>query len=416
MYNGKILDTGYKQINNFFNNRIAQKVFAVLVLLVVVFFLFQVYHKAYRPQGYDFKTYIVSARALAAGENPYETGYEYQYIYPVFFAFIFIPFAYIPYWMIHFLWYAFSMFAMIYSVLFLVRLVLPAAGVKNEEIKKIIVPLCFVFLVLVPSLQHNFVNGESNALILFLMVMFYKYYLKGSVIPASLFLSAGICIKLYPLIFILFLLFRRKYMYVLATAFFSAIMLLSPFLLLGGKVFAYYDHYLTRYISGEITGSAYVDKKNMYFSVSRFISYYFPALYDYSRAAVILTALAINFLMIGAVETAGRIPKKPNIEAWVFNIYLVSILLIAPKSQYHHMMYMVPAAALLFLKAYMDRRFFTPLSLFSSLAFIVFYYIGKVVRTGPYFVIYLLILFTALTYVIIKEKKAQEQGALGNNN
>jgi len=67
------------------------------------------------------------------------------------------------------------------------------------------------------------VNGESNAFICFLPCCF-SSIIRGQDPAFGFFLALGISIKLVPLIFIVFLLYRRKFGYFFLTLFFSALL------------------------------------------------------------------------------------------------------------------------------------------------------------------------------------------------
>ena len=52
-----------------------------------VVLLFQAFRMAYRDVGYDFTSYLLAARALRDGSNPYQLEMPFPYLYPLFPAF-----------------------------------------------------------------------------------------------------------------------------------------------------------------------------------------------------------------------------------------------------------------------------------------------------------------------------------------
>jgi hypothetical protein len=367
---------------------------AYLVLAVVFgFFLIQITNNIVKSRGIDFTTYGISTNALLSGHMPYDTGSPYRYIYPVFFTFIFIPIAVLPYPVQVLLWYFLGLLALYYSVFIMVDKAGPMLGIKDRN--QTHVPLAILAAFFLPYLQHNFVNGESNAFILLFCVLFFKYYLEGKIIPSAFFLAMGISIKLVPLIFIVFLLYRRRFDYLFLTLAFTVILLLSPAIITGNKIFEYYRYYWDNFIVMETNVSALLHRKAMFFTTSKAISWYLPGA-EIPHKLLVFAGILINgvFLLIAELVNTLKKGGKPA-EVWIFNVYLIVMLMTMPKSQYHHLIYMSTAVVLLFIKIFYDKNWFNAWSLSAAAVFAVLFYAGKIIRSGPYFYIFLIILLAS---------------------
>jgi hypothetical protein len=94
---------------------------ALLAGLLIVLLL-QTFRQAYRAGGYDFTSYLLSAKALWNGNNPYKTDTQFGYLYPLFLAFAILPLAAAPYWLANFLWFSLSIASLFLGCLVILRL------------------------------------------------------------------------------------------------------------------------------------------------------------------------------------------------------------------------------------------------------------------------------------------------------
>jgi hypothetical protein len=375
-----------------------------MLAVVFGFFLLQIVINLVRDRGIDFSTYVMSARALLEGRMPYDTGSGFRYIYPVFFSFIFIPLALIPYPAAVLMWYAAGLAALFYSVLTLLQTAREEIGIRDSGMAYFL--LSSLALVFLPFLQHNFINGESNAFILLFCALFFKYYSKGRMIPACFFLALGISIKLVPLILVAYLLFRRRFGYILLTLGLTAAMFMLPGVMIGRRVFEYYAYYWQNFIMTEASVSSIYHGNEMYFTTSKLIAWITgPA--GIGNTAATLAGLAVNGLFLAAIEAAAALRKKPlSRDAWVFAAYMIVMLMTMPKSQYHHLIYMTIAASMLLVKVFYDRSWFNAWGIGGIVTFTALFYAGKFIRHGPYFYLYLFMLLAGVFAALLRPRRA----------
>ena len=90
-----------------------------------VVLLFQAFRMAYRDEGYDFTSYLLAARALRDGGNPYQVAMPFPYLYPLFLAFALMPLTFVPYWLANAVWLVACLAGLVASCLLLERAGLP---------------------------------------------------------------------------------------------------------------------------------------------------------------------------------------------------------------------------------------------------------------------------------------------------
>jgi len=173
------------------------------------FLLFQTFLKAYRAQGYDFTSYLLSSQALLDGRNPYLCDTQFTYIYPLFLAFTLIPLAVIPYWIANLAWFIISMSALLGSCLVLAKL--GESETRTALGWHLALPGLLILIIVFSPVQNNMLNGQVNTIVLFCCVMFLYYFNGRRPMISSVWLGAAIALKLLPAFLLLFLLLGRQY-------------------------------------------------------------------------------------------------------------------------------------------------------------------------------------------------------------
>lgn len=394
---------------NLFESPRAQKTAFCLVGLVTLVFMFQMYHKAYRPQGYDFTGYLQAADALWNGQSPYTVSSpSYFYAYPMFFAMIMVPFTLLPYSVANLLWFCINVASLGYSVY--LALTLMSARLGTTLGRHLYVPLTCVAFLLIELIQHNLLNGQVNFLVLLCCLLFLKASQDKKEVRAAFFLSVAISVKLVPLIFLMFLLFRRKYTILACTVLFSLIFCFSPCLLLGNDGLPAYNEYLHTFLfkkladpSGDLSHLVEApedgDRPDIFFTVYGLTHYFWP-----ETAGALWRkpmGLLVVLIPVMVLEWTQRKTGNGKNTSWVFNIYLVAILLLSPWSETHHMAFLVPGVCLVFIKVLFDRRWARPLNQCEVVLFFLLYTIGTFHKLSPAYFFAVLTLFVLLFQAVI---------------
>ncbi|HBR12473.1 MAG TPA: hypothetical protein DD740_09820 [Chryseobacterium sp.] len=308
------------------------KFFPTVILLsfaTVVLIFVQTFRKAFRPVGYDFTCYLNSSKDFFEGKNPYTIEGVFPFIYPQFFDVIIYPFTFLPYWLAVFLWIIITYF----SLFFTIKILLKIFDSAKSDFKNTLIYFSVINLLMFAILQDNFLNGQVNILLLFICTLFLKSLLKDNILLASLYLAIAISIKLTPAILLFFLLFGRNYKAFFLTSVLSIVFVIGlPYLITKEKSLEYYKYYLDTFILHRTAGEHEVTG----FSLTYFFSFINP---DIAIFLSVFIMLVLNFWN----QMCSKIENIAVRKTILFSLYLISILLISPMSEGHHLILILPA-------------------------------------------------------------------------
>lgn len=372
------------------------QIVSIIILIIITLVLsFQTYNKANRPDGYDFKSYLISSKALWEGSNPYETGSPFPYIYPLFLTVLLIPLTKISYDTNVYIWFIISVVSLMYSIDYLFR--------NREKYNRSLFfgfPLLLLILLILNVLQNNFLNGQVNLLVLFFSVLYFYFFSKDKLINASLFLSAAIAIKLVPLIFLLLALRKEKFLILLYTTIISAVFIfLLPFIFTGNNLFEYYKYYLDNFLFKSLSNST--GNHEMFYTLNGFLNYIFPNLAGFTWMRYI-SALFISLL----VMYIDYRYVKYNFKVFgihIFSLYAISILFISPMSETHHLVFILPSLSLILYEIIINKRFKELTLQVMFIFFIILFWTGEITRRVPFHFMALIILFIIISLEIKKK-------------
>lgn len=165
----------------------------------------------------DFSIFISASKDLIAKKDIYSIKYKewYHYYYDGFFACLLIPLTFLHLAIGKFIWISFNTL-LLFRIYKLIRKWLPFEN-TNSKIKQL-----FSFIILlfaIRFIRDNIHLGQITIFILYLIIEgLYQILFKNKLL-GSLLLSLGITIKIMPLVFIPYLLYRSEWksiLYVLA--------------------------------------------------------------------------------------------------------------------------------------------------------------------------------------------------------
>ncbi len=257
-------------------------------------------------------------------------------------------------------------------------------------------PIVLVLLLLTSVLQNHLLNGQVNFVVLLFCALFFKYDSEDRPMAAAASLALAAAIKLVPLIFFMFLILRRRFKtLVFSTLLFVAFFLL-PVITLGGDLFGIYGEYIRSFILGKFSGGAEHDIGQIYFTLSGLVGYLVPALQGWSGLKIVSALVIVT--AVGIIDLVSSRRNGPESAVWVFNLYLLAILLITPLSEKHHLAYLIPTVSILVIKLLYDRHMrVLPYAILVG-SFFVFFYLGNVFG-GPFYFLSLLALFVVVTLI-----------------
>ena len=186
--------------------------------------------------GGDFLCYLGAADALANGKNCYNTWFSYQYInvgvqysYSPFFALILIPTTFFQNQIVLFV-FLLTCLIMFWRVWFIIsdRLQIHSLIAKEQLFWS-----ALLFFSVIRFLLHNFEMVQVNLMIFYFSVEGLYQISKNRKITGGFLLGAGIAIKLLPLLFVPYLIYRKEAKAAVSAVSFFAITLLLPIPFLG---------------------------------------------------------------------------------------------------------------------------------------------------------------------------------------
>lgn len=368
----------------------------IAIAIVVVILLAQTFNKAYRVDGYDLTSYLLSAEALLQGQNPYITDTPFPYIYPLFLAFSLIPLAILPYWMANLLWFGLSIVS-----LYLLTKILIKTG--SEELETywgwhLIIPLFLICLISFSPIHNNLLNGQVNLMVVIACVMFFRSFMQNHQVSGAAWLAMAIAIKLVPAILLGFLLVRSKFRFIFLTTVFTIVLCLLPIIVCGEQIFAYYSFYLDSFLLKGITNVGGGTHVLTGFNLQSLVAVFSPALGQqvWVKGASMLTTVVLVLL----VDLRNGKPTRDRQQIESFCAYLVGALLLSPMGETHHLVLALPAIIVIGLKLYSNPYCQKTSIKYLTLTFIIsFLLLPKIIETKPIYFIPLSILLLLLRLV-----------------
>lgn len=178
----------------------------------------------------DFRILLRGAEYLRRGVSPYGIVMPIHgrgtdmLIYSPFVAFVMLPLTYLPEFIPAFIFNLFNIF-LLFRIWAIISTWLEINKLYMGEQKWWYV---LTILLILRFILHNFENTQQNILVLYCSLEgLYQIFLRSKNTGALL-LALGICIKLLPLVFLPYLVYRRKSLAALITIAFSAVLLFLP--------------------------------------------------------------------------------------------------------------------------------------------------------------------------------------------
>lgn len=181
----------------------------------------------------DFDIFLAASRDLLAGNNFYEIRYidGYRYYYDVSFALLIAPLTFIPVFAAKFLWLSLD-FLLLYRIWQILKSYLPISEWSKKSLT-LFSFICFFFVMRL--LRDNLHLAQVTILILYLSLEGLYRINKKQFIIGGLLLAWGITIKLMPLVFIPYLLYRKEWKATIVSLGFVMALLLAPALIIGSS-------------------------------------------------------------------------------------------------------------------------------------------------------------------------------------
>lgn len=181
----------------------------------------------------DFDIFLSASKDLLNGGNIYQNRYNewYHYYYDISFALLISPLTFLPVYFAKLIWLGLDFFFIV-RIWQIITSYLPMTN-WTKKTQSIFALICFVFVIRL--LRDNLHLGQLTLLILYLSLEgLYRIKNKQFVIGSFL-LAWGITIKLMPLVFIPYLMYRKEWRATALSIAFILVLLITPSLFIGGE-------------------------------------------------------------------------------------------------------------------------------------------------------------------------------------
>jgi hypothetical protein len=290
--------------------------------------------RASRPDGIDLTSYLLSARAIMHGASPYLLPTPFPYLYPPTLAFLLVPLTMVPAFAALVVWFALNTTAALWAIRRVALSVRADLERRAADLAVFLAIFCTFFFTV---FQSNLRNGQVNFIVLALCV---AAALPHPGRPAArfspLFWSLAISIKILPLVLLPYFALRRRWPWMVCAAAACAACLLLPAFVAGGRIIDVYRQYSDVLLASNLATR--------------------PEPFDFSLAGTIsaltgtpltpvLRLIAAAVVLAWILQADGR--RLRGEHARPFALYLLGVPLASPKSEVHHLAFMLPAAAVI---------------------------------------------------------------------
>lgn len=326
-----------------------KKIYIFLALVFIILVFSKAYHKSN-----DFHTYYrIGSRVMSGSLDIYtlDDG-QGPHWYPPFSAYVFPVFAIFSPLVAQLVWCFLNLLFLI-GAFFQIK----AIYFKNSSPPKFFYPL--LLLATIYPLLSNFQTGNSHMMLLFLMLLTYRFFKENKLLKGAFFLSFAVLWKMTSTILLPYFIFKRQWRFVLYIFAITIVLGLIPGLFVGFKKnFQLYLDYMAflKYFDISVDNA-----RETIQSITAMCLRYFTEVrgglqkvnvFNFSRDEAFIIAKIFSVLLV--IPTAFYFIKnyfrqfetKWDIE---FAIMLVALVLLTPSAWMHTYLYLVPAWASLIL-------------------------------------------------------------------
>jgi alpha-1,2-mannosyltransferase len=265
-------------------------------------------------------------------------------------------------------------------------------------------PLAACFVLLLSPIQNNLLNGQVNFVVLLLCVLFATELAAGRTLRAALFLALGMAIKLTPAVFLLYLVLRRRFAAAALTLAVFAVLCLLPVVTIGPEMLGYQWNHAKDLSSMALHPPTFPGDYPP-FSLPGVAGHLVPAL----RGGVLFPAACVVLVLavVGWIDRKAAARKTGGRDVAIAQLYLLTMLLISPLSEKHHLAFLIPGAVIATLGwIALERKITRPQG-----AFVVTFWVAILAARWtslPLHFLAIVALFAALTHALLSVSSAPE--------
>ncbi len=297
--------------------------------------LWQTAVRASRPDGIDLTSYLLSARAIMHGDSPYLLPTPFPYLYPPTLAFLLAPFTMVPAFAALVVWFALSTAAAVWAIRRVVLSARPDLETRTADLTVFLAVFCTFFFTV---FQYNLRNGQVNFIVMALCVAA-ALPRPGRPAPGDrpdLFWSLAISIKIVPLVLVPYFALRRRWPWMIYAAAACVAFLLLPALVAAGRIIDIYRQYSDVLLASSMGAGPEPLDFSLAGTIAALTATPLTPMLRLSAAAVVLGWI---------LQADGR--RLRGEDTRPLALYLLGIPLASPKSEVHHLAFVLPAAAVI---------------------------------------------------------------------
>ena len=300
---------------------------SVLAAIVCTILALQTLNRAWRPDGIDFTSYLMSARALWEGRSPYGLDTPWPYVYPMLLALLLTPLIALPYTAAVLAWFVVSVAAL--------------AGIVVKTTNRAVLPIVITLVAGFAIVQSTLLNGQVNFLVVLCSVLAVCAAHERRDIAAGAWLGAGIALKLMPIVLGVYFLVRRRWIALVATGAAALLFSFGPAVLLGARGWDVCVEYVRGYVLPMLAGSPVHREDPLVYSVSGIAHAVLGA--SAPASINVVSALAV----VGAATALDVfVWRRRRRDLAAGAGYMIAVVLVSSKSELHHLVFIIPAIGL----------------------------------------------------------------------
>lgn len=249
----------HKIIRREASNSALRRILLILFLIMIALNAYQTWRIAFVRHEADFPAYLAGAHGILNGTNPYaptavppyNTLVNYRpFIYPLFIAWLWVPFALLPPLTASLLWYV-----LVVAIFFKV-LQLLAKLLKLDDERQRLLFYGSLSILFVSVIQSDLMFGQLNLFVLLLLLMGVEYF-EESPMKSALGFGAAIAAKLMPIVILPVIALKKIRLSFLVVLSIFLLTIIIPYLIAGAKIIGYYHYWLSNTIGGEFAHTKY---------------------------------------------------------------------------------------------------------------------------------------------------------------
>jgi hypothetical protein len=320
--------------------KILKQALIAFALVSMVIFFCQCIRNMNKFAEIDLTSYIRASTWFFSGDNPYQD-VPRRYIYPLFLLLVVSPFQLLmstPFLKA----IAAGIWSLGSYLSFLLTLAVAWKQMYRYEslldsLRQNIFPIALIVILIFPSLQDEFLNGQVNLYVMGATAAFFSFLEKDKPFLAALFLAIAASIKIAPALCLLYVLLTRQYRVALHFFILAFLLTLGIPYLMNPHSIEYYRYFLTDVVPS-ITGSK-PESSFRAFSIISTLSYLFNIHWQALPKILSQCLLALALFSPIALYTRKSFENAGVFFRFTAFAAIVSIIPVTfPMSEAHHLL------------------------------------------------------------------------------